>query len=271
MGKALLLSFILLTMSQVIALAQASLPPGLAPANFHLYVLAGQSNMAGRGIVEAVDKTPHPRVWMLNKDNQWVPAMEPMHFDKPAVVGVGPGLAFGKQMADRDTSAFIGLIPTAVGGSAIDAWQPGGYHEQTKNYPYDEAIRRVQLAQQAGTLHGILWHQGESDSKPDLAAAYEPKITQLIGRFRQVFNTPAVPVVVGTLGDFYVPKNPSATQINGILLKLPKQVARVACIDASGLTDGGDDTHFDAASARELGRRYAAAMQALERTNQKTR
>ncbi|WP_080239420.1 sialate O-acetylesterase [Spirosoma rigui] len=269
MRNALLLAFLATMAYPMISLAQPSLPAGLPPDRFHLYVLAGQSNMAGRGTVEAVDKTPHPRVWMLNKDNQWVPATEPMHFDKPAVVGVGPGLAFGKQIADQDTSAFIGLIPTAVGGSAIDAWQPGGYHEQTKNYPYDEAIKRVQLAQQAGTLHGILWHQGESDSKPELVAAYEQKLTQLIGRFRQVFNSPAVPVVVGTVGDFFIPKNPSATQINAILLNLPKQVRRVACVDASGLTDGGDDTHFDAASARELGRRYAGAMQALENENRR--
>ncbi|GAB2540625.1 sialate O-acetylesterase [Spirosoma aerophilum] len=229
-------------------------------------MLAGQSNMAGRGKVDSVDKTPHPRVWMLNKANQWVPATEPMHFDKPAVVGVGPGLAFGKQMAEEDTSLFIGLIPTAVGGSAIDAWQPGGYHEQTKNYPYDEGIKRVQLAQQSGTLQGILWHQGESDSKPELAALYEQKLIQLISRFRQVFKAPATPVVVGTLGDFFTAKNPSAVQVNAILINLPNRVSRVACANASGLTDGGDATHFNAESARELGRRYAKAMQALKKS-----
>jgi hypothetical protein len=271
MYKAQLLFFILVITCPLMVLAQPSLPAGLAPANFHLYLLAGQSNMAGRGLVEAVDKTPHPRVWMLNKDNQWVPAAEPMHFDKPALVGVGPGFAFGKQMADQDTSVFIGLIPTAVGGSAIEAWQPGGYHEQTKNYPYDEAIQRLQVAQQSGLLHGILWHQGESDSKPELVAGYEQHITQLISRFRQVANRPSVPVVVGTLGDFFIPKNPSATQINQILRQLPRQLDRVACVDASGLTDGGDDTHFDAASARELGRRYATAMQALEKAKRRKR
>lgn len=265
MRNYLLLSVLCSAFSQLTALAQPALPTGLSPVNFHLYVLAGQSNMAGRGTVETVDKTPHPRVWMLNKDNQWVPATEPMHFDKPAVVGVGPGLAFGKQIAGQDPTAFIGLIPTAVGGSAIDAWQPGGYHEQTKNYPYDEAIKRVQLAQKAGTLHGILWHQGESDSNPEQAALYEQKLTQLIGRFRQVFASPDVPVVVGTLGDFFVAKNPAAMQINTILRNLPEQAVRVSCVDASGLTDKGDQTHFDAASARELGRRYANAMQALER------
>ena len=52
---------------------------------------------------------------MLNRDNQWVPATEPMHFDKPAVVGVGPGLAFGKEIAGQDPNALTGLIPTAVG------------------------------------------------------------------------------------------------------------------------------------------------------------
>lgn len=264
MAKHLRLSLLFLVSCPFIAWAQPGLPPGLPPAKFHLYVLAGQSNMAGRGKVDTLNKTPHPRVWMLNKANQWVPATEPMHFDKPAVVGVGPGLAFGKEMAAQDTSIIIGLIPTAVGGSAIDAWTPGGYHEQTKNYPYDEAIKRVQLAQQAGTLHGILWHQGESDSKPELTDTYEAKLTQLIGRFRQVFNSPAVPVVVGTLGDFYVAKNPSAARINTILVNLPSHLARVACAQATGLTDGGDATHFNAESARELGLRYAKAMQAIE-------
>ncbi len=168
-------------------------------------------------------------------------------------------------MAEADSSVFIGLIPTAVGGSAIDAWQPGGYHEQTKNYPYDEAIERVHRAQQVGTLRGILWHQGESDSKPELVTDYKQKLIGLIERFRRQLATPDVPFVVGTLGDFYVRKTPVAAQINTLLQKLPNQVSRVACVEASGLTDKGDQTHFDATSARELGRRYAQAIQTISR------
>ena len=45
-------------------------------------MLIGQSNMAGRGAVEAQDKKPHPRVLMLNKAGDWVPAVYPLHFDK---------------------------------------------------------------------------------------------------------------------------------------------------------------------------------------------
>ena len=264
MLKNVLSVIIFLAMITLPACAQFVLPAGLSPDKFHLYILAGQSNMAGRGIPDTVDKTPHPRVWMLNKANQWVPATDPMHFDKPDVIGVGPGLTFGKLMAEQvDTTVFIGLIPIAVGGSAIGAWQPGGYHEQTKSYPYDEAIKRIQLAKKSGTLHGILWHQGESDSNPELVAGYEQKLTGLIGRFWSELKAPTLPVVVGTLGDFYVAQTPSASQINDILRNLPKREPRIACVESTGLTDKGDSTHFDTASARELGRRYATAMQTL--------
>ncbi|MBC7892173.1 MAG: sialate O-acetylesterase [Sphingobacteriaceae bacterium] len=243
------------------ALAQTKLVP---PKNLHLYLLAGQSNMAGRGVVEAQDRQAHPRVWVLNQQGDWVPAAEPLHFDKPAVAGVGPGFNFGKTMAELDTTVAIGLIPTAVGGSAISAWQPGGFHEQTKSYPYDDALRRLKTALPAGTLRGILWHQGESDSKPELSAVYEEKLTALIQRLRREEGA-EIPFVVGTLGDFFVKKNANAVPINQLLKTLPARVSATACVEATGLTDGGDQTHFNAASARELGRRYAEAMRKLQK------
>lgn len=44
------------------ALAQAT------PENMQIFLLIGQSNMAGRGAVEQQDQTPHPRVFMLTKE-----------------------------------------------------------------------------------------------------------------------------------------------------------------------------------------------------------
>ncbi|NIJ52491.1 sialate O-acetylesterase [Dyadobacter arcticus] len=89
----------------LILLSCATFAQPVAPRKqFHLYLLAGQSNMAGRGAVEEQDKTTHPRVWVLTKDNIWQLATEPLHFDKPAVIGVGPGFAFAKAMADLDTN-----------------------------------------------------------------------------------------------------------------------------------------------------------------------
>ncbi len=170
--------------------------------NFHLYLLVGQSNMAGRGKIDDAGNTPHPRVMKLSQENEWVPATDPLHFDKPKVVGVGVGKTFGEVIAEANPDVVIGLIPCAVGGSPIDTWQPGGYHEQTKSPPWDDAIKRAHVALQKGTLKGILWHQGESDSTPTLADTYEQKLEDLIARFRKELNAPQVPFLIGQLGQF---------------------------------------------------------------------
>ena len=131
--------------------------PNVPKQNFHLYLLAGQSNMAGRGKVEAQDKKEYPRLLMLNKEQRWVPAVSPMHFDK-SIAGVGPGRSFGRVMMEKNPDVVIGLIPCAAGGSAIETWVPGGYHGQTKSHPWDDAIKRTRVAMESGVLKGILWH-----------------------------------------------------------------------------------------------------------------
>jgi hypothetical protein len=226
---------------------------------FHLYLLIGQSNMAGRGQVGAPDTETHPRVLALDRTDRWLPASDPIHFDKP-IVGVGPGLTFGKVIAEHTPSARIGLIPCAVGGSPISTWQPGGYWEQTGSHPYDDAIARTHLAQRNGLLKGILWHQGESDSNEHDAERYLGRLEALIARLRSALHAPGAPFVAGTLGDFVLVRNPWAQVVNDALLDLPRRVERTACVKAEGLEHKGDDLHFDAASARELGRRYAEAM-----------
>lgn len=237
--------------------------PGPDP-DFHLYLLAGQSNMAGRGVPDAAAKTIHPRVLMLDKANQWVPATDPLHFDKPAVVGVGPGLAFGQTLAEQASRKVrIGLIPCAVGGSSIDAWQNGGYDRPTKTHPYDEALARVQVARQSGVVKGIIWHQGESDSSPEKAAAYLPKLTDLIAALRRELGNEQLPFVAGELGYY----QQAYQAINRQLQLLPRQVPYTAVVSASGLHHKGDVIHFNSGSARELGRRYADAMLRLQGVN----
>lgn len=227
------------------------------PPRLRLFLLIGQSNMAGRGVPEAADQKTDSRIWMLTKEQTWVPAREPMHFDKPTVIGVGPGFSFAKQLAGAYPKLNIGLVPCAVGGSGIDAWKPGAYYEPTQSYPYDDALRRAKKALEAGELAGFLWHQGESDSKPELTAAYGPKLADLVQRFRTDLNAPAVPFVVGTLGDFIVSRNPDAGVINQTLQNVTKNIPDSYCVLATGLKHKGDSTHFDTPSARMLGQRYA--------------
>jgi hypothetical protein len=117
---------------------------------------------------------------------------------------------------------------------------------------------------QSGVIKGIIWHQGESDSKPEQAKAYQAKLEELITKFRRELGDNDLPFVVGTLGDFYVARNPNAKTINEILKRIPLTVKNTACADAAGLTPKSDLVHFDAKSERELGRRYAELMIKLE-------
>ncbi len=228
--------------------------------SFHLYLLMGQSNMAGRGEVEPEDRQAHLRVFALDKAGAWVSAVDPIHFDKPSIAGVGPGVTFGKVMAEHMPSVRIGLIPCAAGGSPVTVWKPGGYWEQTKSTPYDDALERTKVAMEHGVLKGMLWHQGESDSNPKDAALYEGRLIALIDRLRVDLNAPELPFISGTLGDFFVKSHAEGKQVNAALRNIPQQVRQTACVDSAGLDHLGDHLHFSSSAARELGRRYARAM-----------
>ncbi len=227
----------------------------------HIYILAGQSNMAGRGTVEAIDTTLNPHIFMFNKEEQWVPAREPLAFDKPKVVGVGPGFAFANAMVKADPSADIYLVPCAVGGTRIDLWQPGAYDSATKTHPYDDALRRIQKAIPSGEVKGILWHQGESDCNPGLSGSYEQKLRVLINRFRTALDKPDLPFVVGEIAHFRTIPNPDKDIVNKAIKNVASTTLNCGYVETQGLQHRGDTLHFDSPSAREVGKRYAFAMQ----------
>ena len=165
--------------------------------NFHIYLLMGQSNMAGRGLVEPVDTMTHPRVLMLDKDNRWVPAKNPIHFDKP-IAGTGLGLTFGKLMADENDDITIGLVPCAKGGSSINHWFPDSLHPATSTYPYNEMIAKAKKAMTDGTLKGILWHQGEADTKSASdVQGYRDKFNSMLNLLTSDLKLKSIPTVTG--------------------------------------------------------------------------
>lgn len=230
--------------------------------NFELYILAGQSNMAGRGYITGDFKTEtNDHVFMLTRDNDWVQAKHPVHFDKPTA-GVGPGLAFGIAMSKENPKVKIGLIPTAVGGSPIEHWMPGAYDAATKTHPWDDAVERIKFAMQYGVIKGVIWHQGESNSnKPEQIAAYLDQLKELIGRFRQLVGNDKLPFVAGELGNYRANFIP----FNEVIVKLPQMVPYTAVATTENLVHRGDTLHFDSPSAEELGRRYAAKMIQLQK------
>lgn len=217
------------------------------PENMQLFLLIGQSNMAGRGKVEAQDKQTHPRIFMLNKEQQWVPARDPLHFDKGAA-GVGLGSEFARVIAKTEPQATIGLIPCAFGGTSLEQWKAGGKL-------YQDAVERTKVAQKSGKLVGLLWHQGEADSSPEKVATYGDRFATMIAQLRKDLDAAEVPLIIGELGRFRA----ASTDFNAALPAIAAKVPRCAMVTAEDLTDNKDKLHFDSASLRTLGQRYAAA------------
>ncbi len=221
-----------------------------------IYALMGQSNMAGRGEIDEIANSYRSEdVLMMTKEGELVEAAHPVHFDKPKIVAVGPGLKFAYELSlQRDKKVVI--VPCAVGGTNIDLWEPGKYDSITDTHPYDDAIDRVRKAMDLGELKGVIWHQGEANRRDDL---YMEKLATLIARIREVAGNPQLPFVAGELGYFLK----ETETFNRNLQELPKLVDYTAVVSAEGLTHKGDDVHFDARSAELLGKRYAEAMSEL--------
>ena len=57
-----------------------------------VFILADQSNMAGRGFVEPEDTVPNNRILSINSNNELIVAKEPIHFYTPDYKGLGCGL-----------------------------------------------------------------------------------------------------------------------------------------------------------------------------------
>ncbi|MBA2115571.1 sialate O-acetylesterase [Bremerella alba] len=226
--------------------------------NLELYVLMGQSNMAGRGELEDTPEPIHPRVQMLTFENQWEPAIEPLHNDNPHLAGAGLGASFAKEMAEAKPMATIGIVPCAVGGTPLSRWQKGGEL-------YERTLKRIQAAMPAGKLKGIVWHQGETDAlDPDLASSYGERLSTMIEDLRTDLSMPKLPFVAGQVGDFAPDMRKGKTNhwkmVNRQIADLPQRNTSVAVVESVGLSDQGDSVHFDTPSLRTFGKRYAAAM-----------
>ncbi len=247
----------------------STLPDGTKQLDF--FLLIGQSNMKGRGFMPE-EPLNDPRFIMMHlKTDDWFHARHPLHltgdpttFKGHDNAGVGPGLAFAKKIAESSPDLRIGLIPAARGGSAISLWSETGKL-------YLEAIRKTKLALSQGPegatrLRGVLWLQGEADSKVSRLPTYAASLNDLVDRLRSDLNQPELPFIACTIGEM----NPDTEEVkrsemNRLLLDLPNQRDQTACVDARDLTGHiGDRVHFDTASPEEMGRRFAVKLLELE-------
>lgn len=224
-----------------------------------IVLLAGQSNMAGRGIYSQLapaDTITYSNILSLNKDSVWVRAKHPLHWEKPEAA-VGMGISFAKTLADKiGGNVAIGLVPCAAGGTNIDKWLTNEFFEYTGNfYLYTNLITRAKKAAKSGSVIGMIWHQGEANATTITNPTYQEKMITLFSRIRTDLNMPAMPIVAGELGRYltYTYLNETNAAING----LSSILTNYAAASSAELTANSDNLHFTAASQVEFGKRYA--------------
>jgi hypothetical protein len=228
-----------------------SLTLSAADAPDEVYLLIGQSNMAGRAKITPEVAGELKGAMLLTDKGQWEPAKNPLNRYSSIRKGLGmqklgPGYGFAREMIAQRPKVTVGLVVNAKGGSRIKSWKEGSKF-------FNDAVKRTNQALKAGgKLRGIVWHQGESDSKDP---KYLEKLTALVASFRKVFGNDKLPFVVGETC-----KAKSERPVNKHLAQLPKELPSTGCASSDGLTALDGNTHFDTKSQLELGKRYATEM-----------
>ena len=241
---------------------------GSSPSSAMIFLLIGQSNMVGAPAPEPADQIEDPRVRVLAYEdcsrfgrtyNQWYSAKPPLH---GCSGGVGPGDYFGRALAKAYPSATLGLVPLGISGVDIDFFLKGVISARRHEFrippddhwsgAYDWVLERARLAQRSGTIRGILFHQGESDTGSPL---WVGKVKTLVSDLRADLNLGEAPFVAGEL----LYSGCCGKWHNPLLARLPQEISNTRVVSAEGLS-GLDAAHFDLSGQRELGARYGAAM-----------
>jgi hypothetical protein len=245
--------------------------PDRVVGNLLLFVLAGQSNMSGRGEVP-LQPPPVPDAYTFGNDYRWRAAVEPIDSPRdqvdevsmdspPDAAGFGPGLSFAEAVRDIHPDRAIGLIPCAKGDTTIAEWRRN-LNDRTL---YGSCLKRVRAASLVGDLAGILFFQGEADAvaphhEPDRdldATAYARRFAEFAAAFRVDVGNPHLPFVFAQIGT----QDAAKYFAHWDLVREQQASVQLPC-SAMIRTDDlplRDVVHFTTRSYRTIGQRFAVA------------
>jgi iduronate 2-sulfatase len=252
-------------------------------AHYDLFLLAGQSNMDGRGATKdlvgplAKWAEPQPDVLIsysnsgirgpLLTSDGWMP-LRPGYSVAPgkSVTELpsgtfGPEVAFGRVVADAlPKDRHVAIIKFCEGGTSLKSqWNPA-----VRGKLYDQFVKHVETSCRSlvddghtYTLRGAVWHQGESDSGlPE--GEYETLLTGLVMQLRADLKREDLPFVIGEVFD-----NTKRDRVRAAEKAVAVKMPRTAFASAEGLKTSDKGTHFDAGSQIELGTQMGKAMLGL--------
>lgn len=256
------------------------LPFSQAEAKAKVFILSGQSNMSGGGHIvpeglqfdAAVgDKV---RIWdasdVWNKRGvlgKWASLNELQAIKKEMRMDmIGPEFGFAKAMSGLYPADEIHLIKVAKGGTAIDWWLPDANGKANGHTQLLENLKTA-LEKIGGEYEivGMLWMQGESDSKKqEDAEAYQKKLEQLIALMRKETGRPELFFVIGKISSRILEspkfKMPFVKTVQSGQEAVTKTDKNAFVIDTDDLSQRDDLVHFDQEGQLGLGKRFGEAM-----------
>ena len=139
----------------------------------HLFILSGQSNMAG-----------------LNPEKAFLPELKKLLPDDEIwhVKFAKGGQPIRKWVKTFDEISAKSQLPAKE--------DPGAFYDETLK------VVRARIPDKKPNTITFLWMQGERDAKEKLSAAYEESMNTLIANLRKDLDAPKMNFVIGRLSDF---------------------------------------------------------------------
>ncbi len=226
----------------------------------HSFLLIGQSNAAGRGVIADAEHIESKNILVL-RNGRWQPFYRPLNNDR-AFSGVCLIESFAEKYV-REHNVKVGIIPCADGGTRLDQWEQG-------TLLYDNAVYQTRLAKRTSTVAGILWHQGESDCRNGLWQTYEERLLDFFKKLKKDTGLEGVPTIIGALGEYLKNYTNSPeimenyTKVNAALERAAGKIERGAFVPADNLGCNPDNLHFSSHGLYEFGLRYYDAFCTVE-------
>ncbi|HBR18950.1 MAG: hypothetical protein A2Y13_11575 [Planctomycetes bacterium GWC2_45_44] len=264
--------FLFVSIAVIVALVLLFIMKNGKPINGHMkiFILAGQSNMKGTANGDLLPndyKILNENIFLFQNDkwNNLAPQKTIRDFLRCRNSTFGPEISFGYEAGRAMPEHKIGLMKFAASATSMYSWIPewdrkkANLEDDKKHGSlYKELLAAIHKATDDRDVEflGVLWMQGESDSKDRVSAnEYEKNLESFIKKLRQDLNAPQLPFMIGLV-------NNNAEYVE-IIRQAQKNIAKIlpfiTIVPTDGLTRIEGGVHYDANGQIELGKRFLNA------------
>ncbi len=226
-------------------------------AKARVFLLAGQSNMAGAGLYEKLKKAEQkpPEGVKIWHQGQWQQLGPGISANKGRF---GPELAFGRAMRNSFPDDAIHLIKTAAGGTSMHKhWKvEGGAMLRRFLTHAHAALRDLEKNKVEYSINGMLWMQGESDAAQGMGAEYEVSLKKLIKEMRREFESSEMPFIMGRILPTFDEPQGNGPMVREALQKTAKDFKNVVCFDTDHF-ERINKGHYNHRGQIQLGNAFA--------------